>query len=61
MKRLLSLIITLLLCVSACFGLTACNPDNNGGDTDNQQPVGKVCLNDFETYKPDFQVIRSVK
>ncbi len=56
MKRFLSLFVTLMICLTAIFGLTACQPKNP--DTGNKTPVGKVCLNDFETYRPDFQVIR---
>ena len=56
MKKLFSILATFVLILSVCFGGTACKPENPGEEEN--YPVGKVCLNDFESYKPDFSVIR---
>lgn len=56
MKKLFSILAMFVLILSVCFGSTACKPDDPGeGD---EYPTGKICLNSFETYKPDFSVIR---
>ena len=53
-KRIISSLLAVLFGVTGFVGLTAC------GKTEQEplQTFGKVCLNDFETYKPDFQLIR---
>ena len=54
-KHAISFFLATLLGVFGCFGFVSCEKEEEPvGDT----LVGKVCLNDFETYKPDFQLIR---
>ena len=54
-KRTISFFLATLLGILGCFGFVSCEKEEEtAGDT----LVGKVCLNDFETYKPDFQLIR---
>ena len=52
-KRIISSLLATLLGVFSCFSLASCEKSDDDGLL-----VGKVCLNDFETYKPDFQLIR---
>ena len=54
-KRVISSLFAAVFAVCGCFSLGSCNEEQN---TDGDLLVGKVCLNDFETYKPDFQLIR---
>lgn len=52
-KRVIYSLFAALLMAFGCVGFTSCQePETN--DT----LEGRVCLNDFETYKPDFQLIR---
>ena len=52
-KRIISSVLATLLGVFGCFGMASCETTQ-----EDDVLVGKVCLNDFETYKPDFQLIR---
>lgn len=52
-KRIISSLMAALLATFGVLGLAACNNEET-----EVSPVGKVCLNDFETYRPDFQLIR---
>ena len=73
-KRIISTLLATLLgilsifCVVSCGGgpETPSDDSTNSGNSGNTNPVdpdddnlvGEVMLNDFETYRPDFQVIR---
>lgn len=48
--------LTAILCGTMLLPFAACGGDGNVPA--DGAPVGKVCLSDFETYRPDFQLIR---
>ena len=62
MKKLLTLLLAMLLCVACCMGLTACGGDDNGdGEQNNAKPVLYVYTNSgfapYEYLSEDGKVV----